>query len=84
MELNSNEPAILPAVTRIVVVGDRVKELEEWNLWANGVEVHLQDDGRTLKIFPRRVDDDSEDFDEDGIDGMTDGQAADYIAGFEH
>ena len=47
----------LPAVTRVTVVSDRGVEFERYNLFENGVEVHLQDDGRTLKIFPRRVND---------------------------
>jgi IS30 family transposase len=46
----------LPAVTRVTVVSDRGVEFEKYNLFENGVEVHLQDDGRTLKIFPRSSD----------------------------
>lgn len=47
----------LPAVTRITVVSDAGREFEKYDLYENGVEVHLQDEGRTLKIFPRRVND---------------------------
>lgn len=47
----------LPAVTRVTVVSDRGVEFEKYNLFENGVEVHLQDDGRTLKIFPRSKND---------------------------
>lgn len=43
----------LPAVTRVTVVTDKGVEFEKYNLFENGVEIHLQDDGRTLKIFPR-------------------------------
>lgn len=43
----------LPAVTRVSVVSDRGVEFEKYNLFESGVEIHLQDDGRTLKIFPR-------------------------------
>lgn len=47
----------LPDVSRITVVSDAGREFEKYDLYENGVEVHLQDDGRTLKIFPRRVND---------------------------
>lgn len=47
----------IPNVTRVTVVSDRGVEFEKYNLFENGVEVHLQDDGRTLKIFPRSVND---------------------------
>ena len=43
----------LPAVTRVTVVSDRGVEFEKYNLFEEGVEIHLQDGGRTLKIFPR-------------------------------
>lgn len=42
-------------VTRITIVPG-VKDsvvYERWEYWEDGVEIHLQDDGRTLKIFPR-------------------------------
>lgn len=42
----------LPDVTRVTVVSDKGVEFEKYNLFENGVEIHLQDDGRTLKIFP--------------------------------
>lgn len=44
----------LPNVSRITVVSDEGREFEKYDLYENGVEVHLQDDGRTLKIFPRK------------------------------
>ena len=44
----------LPDVTRITVVSDGGVEFEKYDLYENGIEVHLQDDGLTLKIFPRR------------------------------
>jgi hypothetical protein len=41
-------------VTRITVVGpDSGVVFERYGLYKHGVELHLQDDGRTLKIFPR-------------------------------
>lgn len=39
-------------VTRVTVVSDKGVEFERYNLFENGVEIHLQDDRRTLKIFP--------------------------------
>ena len=43
----------LPDVTRVTVVSEDGVEFERYNLFENGVEIHLQDGGRTLKIFPR-------------------------------
>lgn len=40
-------------VNRITVVREEGLAFEDYLAFANGVEVHLQDDGRTLKIFPR-------------------------------
>jgi hypothetical protein len=43
-----------PNVTRITVVDSEYgRVFERYNLYRNGIELHLQDDGRTLKIFPR-------------------------------
>lgn len=44
-----------PDVTRLVIVGPEGKILEKWHLYPDGVEVHVQDEGSTLKVFPRRV-----------------------------
>ena len=44
----------LDKVTRITVVSDKGREFEAYDLYDNGVELHLQDDGKTLKIFPRK------------------------------
>jgi hypothetical protein len=41
-------------VTRITVVGNDGIEYEKYDLFENGCEAHLQDGGRTLKIFPRQ------------------------------
>jgi hypothetical protein len=41
-----------PDVTRITVVLPDGIGFERYNAYPNGVELHLQDDGRTLKIFP--------------------------------
>jgi hypothetical protein len=44
-------PALsFPEVTRITVVDENGRAFEQWGF--PGVELHLQDDGRTLKIFP--------------------------------
>ena len=51
-----HEALLLPAVTRVTVVSDKGVEFEKYNLFEEGVEIHLQDDGRTLKIFPRSSD----------------------------
>lgn len=41
-------------VTRITVVAkDAGIVYERYELYVDGVELHLQDNGRTLKIFPR-------------------------------
>jgi hypothetical protein len=44
--------AEFPQVTRITVVGKNGIALEDYNLFKHGAEVHLQDGGHTLKIFP--------------------------------
>lgn len=49
---------VLPEVTRITVVGPDGIEYEKYDLYADGADLHLQDDRRTLKIFPRQVNDD--------------------------
>ena len=49
----------LNLVDRVVVVPDGGSRLYDVsNLYENGVELHLQDNGRTLKIFPRQEDND--------------------------
>jgi hypothetical protein len=48
-------PIVLRDVTRISVVTEREGLVfERYDLFTGGVELHLQDDGRTLKVFPRR------------------------------
>lgn len=45
----------LTKVTRITVVQyPEGRVFERKNLYDNGVELSVQDDGRTLKIFPRQ------------------------------
>lgn len=46
----------LSKVTRITVVSDEKREFEKFNLYKQGVELSLQDDGRTLKILPQKVE----------------------------
>lgn len=41
-------------VSRIVVVSDIEVVFEKYGLYEDGIEIHLQDDGRTLKILPRK------------------------------
>lgn len=41
-------------VTRITVVSDEGVQFEKYDLYKNGVVLELQDNGRTLKIFPRQ------------------------------
>ena len=48
----------LDDVTRITVVGHTEVLFEKYHAFEKGVELHLQDDGRTLKIFPRQGDND--------------------------
>lgn len=40
-------------VTRVTVVSDKGVEFEKYDLYLAGVELNLQDGGKTLKIFPR-------------------------------
>lgn len=44
----------LDKITRVTVVSDEKVEFEKYDLYEQGVELHLQDDGKTLKIFPRK------------------------------
>lgn len=43
----------LRKITRITVVTDEGREFEKYNAYESGVILSIQDDGRTLKIFPR-------------------------------
>lgn len=45
----------LDKVTRITVVSDKGREFEKYDLFKHGVYLSVQDDGRTLKILPRRA-----------------------------
>lgn len=50
-----------PNATRVTVVGDGVpggRIFEQYGIWKNGAEIHIQDDGRTIKIFPKAKDED--------------------------
>lgn len=47
----------LKDVTRVTVVTDVGREFEKFNAYADGVSILVQDDGRTLKIIPRRLED---------------------------
>lgn len=48
--------ADFPNVTRVTVVGHDGISFERYNLYLNGAELHLQDDGKTLKLFPMLED----------------------------
>lgn len=48
----------LKDVTRITVVMPEGLVFEKYNAFPSGVVLHLQDDGHTLKVFPRPVDED--------------------------
>lgn len=39
-------------VTRVVVIGPGGSEFERWGVYTNGARIEVQDDGRTLKVFP--------------------------------
>lgn len=54
-EIFDNVPIQAKSVTRITVVGDEGIVFERYNLYENGVDLVFQDQGRTLKIFPRGV-----------------------------
>lgn len=45
--------AHFPGVTRVTVVVPDGVAFEKYNLFEGGVDLFLQDDGRTLKIFPK-------------------------------
>lgn len=44
----------LRKITRITVVTDEGREFEKYGAYENGVVLSIQDDGRTLKVFPAR------------------------------
>lgn len=44
--------ASFPQVTRVTLVGKNGLAYEDYNLMKGGAEVHLQDNGRTLKVLP--------------------------------
>jgi hypothetical protein len=53
--MNAPTPTfVFEDVTRVTIVGLEGAMFERYDAYSNGVELHLQDDGRTLKIFPRR------------------------------
>lgn len=47
--------AHFPNVTRITVVSEEYgRAFEKFDLYEGGVDIFIQDDGRTMKIFPKR------------------------------
>lgn len=44
----------LSRVTRVTVVGPQGIEYENYDLYTDGADLFLQDEGRTLKVFPRQ------------------------------
>lgn len=51
-QLEASEKSDYSRVTRITVVTDTNRVFEQYGAFKGGVELHLQDDGRTLKVFP--------------------------------
>lgn len=52
---NAGKVAEFHNVSRITLVDDKTgRVFERFGMYENGVEIHLQDDGRTLKIFPKQ------------------------------
>lgn len=49
-------PLVLEHVSRVTLVTARGRAFERFDMYENGVELHLQDGGRTLKVFPKRGD----------------------------
>lgn len=47
-----DEQIDLRRITRITVVTDEGREFEKYDAYENGVVLSIQDDGRTLKVFP--------------------------------
>lgn len=43
----------LENVTRITIVTDKGNVLEDYKAYESGVELSIQDEGRTLKVFRR-------------------------------
>lgn len=54
--MNWHEHIKFQDVSRITIVSDDGVEFEKYDLYENGVELSLQDEGRTLKIFPGMVE----------------------------
>jgi hypothetical protein len=50
--------AEFPKVTRVTIVGAEGIAFEQYDLYRDGAEIHLQDGGRTLKVFPRMAEGD--------------------------
>jgi hypothetical protein len=46
----------LPKVTRITIVGENGTLFEQYEAFTEGVEIHLQDGGHTMKVFPLQKD----------------------------
>lgn len=51
--ISGNDVVLFPGVTRVTVVDDKYGCIfERHDVYSGGVQVHIQDDGKTLKIFP--------------------------------
>jgi hypothetical protein len=48
--------ASFPNANRLTIVGPDGRVSERWDY--HGIEVHIQDEGRTVKIFPKKMVDD--------------------------
>lgn len=57
--LQSDLIAVLPKVTRLTVVREDGTYFEKYDMYRSGVDIYMQDEGRTLKIFPRSTEEEA-------------------------
>ncbi len=53
-ELENHQIYAVPKLTRVTVIGPDGIVFEDYQVFADGAEVTIQDEGRTLKVWPRR------------------------------
>jgi hypothetical protein len=58
--LEAAQPTDYSKVTRVVVVPSSGAVCDQRNVVDGGVDLHLQDEGRTLKVFPTPPDTETE------------------------
>ena len=55
VRLEGDGQIIVPAATRVKVLNaNYTPAFQVYDLFDSGAEIHIQDDGRTIKIFPLR------------------------------